>query len=789
MSVIYAILYYFRQATKFLSKRRGATYAGNLDPSYLFAPSYIIENRKNKKMWISIAVIFGAMAVYFALQILVNKDVDKVKGLITIFKILICTVVLMYGIKYYNRVRLKQIAYAITYMNVISLVFALIFRNCFLWRTHDYINKYTTTRLQLFYLEPSELGFHLVLIMIILLHYFFQEKNRREKLKLIIMFALNGIVLFFARSMGAICIGAVTFAVMFIVDWIRNHDSKKKNIINIVIICCVLAAIGLMFITKSDIANRIIDTINGKDASNGYRIGVSFDVLKASLKDTKFMGVGFGNLNTPKFRAKYSYLGLYEVLANSFMYFVIETGIFGIIVLAAILVLLIKACVKKKDTLRIGMVAFLVTYQLLASHFTNGVIWLIYGLILSEAVYEKKRHTDDETVYNSDKKINLLYLHAGAELYGADNVMYELIRGLDKDKYNIDVVLPCDGPLVNRIGGIDKVNVEVMPYPILRRKYFNLKGMVSYAFNYIRYSFKLIHYVKKHKIDVVHVNTTAVLEGIMIKAFCEAKIVWHVHEIIVKPRKVAKLIYYCVNKWSDEIVTVSNAVCEAVKTTNESVNVIYNGVDNNKFNDKTADLDAKRKELGITGDNIIVGMVGRVNAWKGQNDFVDALKPVLEKHDNVTALMIGGVFEGEEWRMTELKKKISELHLENRIVVSDFRNDINEIYKLMDIFVLPSTNPDPLPTVVLEAMANGLPVVGYEHGGVCEMVKKDYNGLLVQVCNPSAMAEAIEKLITDTGLRKEFGRHSVERQHSMFSLTAYINNFDRLYTKTMGEIQ
>lgn len=64
--------------------------------------------------------------------------------------------------------------------------------------------------------------------------------------------------------MGAICIGAVTFAVMFIFDWIRNHDSKKKNIINIVIICCVLAAIGLMFITKSAIANRIIDTINGK---------------------------------------------------------------------------------------------------------------------------------------------------------------------------------------------------------------------------------------------------------------------------------------------------------------------------------------------------------------------------------------------------------------------------------------------------------------------------------------------------------------------------------------------
>lgn len=57
------------------------------------------------------------------------------------------------------------------------------------------------------------------------------------------------------------------------------------------------------------------------------------------------------------------------------------------------------------------MVAFLVTYQLLASHFTNGVIWLIYGLILSEAVYEKKRHTEDETVYNSDKRlISYIYM-------------------------------------------------------------------------------------------------------------------------------------------------------------------------------------------------------------------------------------------------------------------------------------------------------------------------------------------------------------------------------------------
>jgi len=71
---------------------------------------------------------------------------------------------------------------------------------------------------------------------------------------------------------------------------------------------------------------------------------------------------------------------------------------------------------------------------------------------------------------------------------------------------------------------------------------------------------------------------------------------------------------------------------------------------------------------------------------------------------------------------------------------------------MFDIFALPSTNPDPLPTVVLESMACGKPVVGYRHGGVCEMVKEGENGLLATPNQPAELSKAIQELADNAGV-------------------------------------
>ena len=143
--------------------------------------------------------------------------------------------------------------------------------------------------------------------------------------------------------------------------------------------------------------------------------------------------------------------------------------------------------------------------------------------------------------------------------------------------------------------------------------------------------------------------------------------------------------------------------------------------------------------------------------------------------------MIGGVFGGEEWRMDELNESIDNSPMHSYIRLIDFRPDSYLLHNVIDIFVLPSTSPDPLPTVVLEAMASGNPVVGYRHGGVCEMCVDGETGLLADICSPKDLAKKIEILIEDKELRKIMGKAALERQHKEFSLEAQMRNLSKIY--------
>ncbi|MBN2959105.1 MAG: glycosyltransferase family 4 protein [Streptococcus gordonii] len=376
----------------------------------------------------------------------------------------------------------------------------------------------------------------------------------------------------------------------------------------------------------------------------------------------------------------------------------------------------------------------------------------------------------------------ILYLHAGAEMYGADKVLLELIKGLDKDLFEAHVILPNDGVLVSALEAVG-AKVSVLDYPILRRKYFNPKGIFEYFRSYNRFSKEIARYAQDNGISLLHNNTTAVLEGIYVKRKLKLPLIWHVHEIIVKPKAISDFINLLMGRYADKIVTVSNAVANHVKQSRfvkeDQVRVIYNGVDNAVYYPMQAG--SVREKFGIQQDSLVIGMIGRVNAWKGQGDFLEAVTPILKMNPQAVAFLAGSAFEGEEWRVEELEAKIAASPVASQIKRIDYYSQTTELYNMFDIFVLPSTNPDPLPTVVLEAMACGKPVVGYRHGGVCEMVKEDENGLLATPNQPAELSKVIQELVENPEKRNQFGQASVERQRELFSLESYIKNFSELY--------
>ena len=190
------------------------------------------------------------------------------------------------------------------------------------------------------------------------------------------------------------------------------------------------------------------------------------------------------------------------------------------------------------------------------------------------------------------------------------------------------------------------------------------------------------------------------------------------------------------------------------------------------------------KEWNIPQNTIKVGMIGRVNNWKGQEDFLDSLAPLLNEFDNLYLFIVGSAFKGQEWRIDDLKRKIKYLPHNNRIIFSEFRKDNYAVEHFFDILILPSTSPDPLPTVVLETMGCGRAVLGYAHGGITEMVKNQYNGELVSPLDKKALRKAVENCIISKKY-KEWGENSRKRLLDNFSLDKFINNFEKIYKGEM----
>lgn len=382
--------------------------------------------------------------------------------------------------------------------------------------------------------------------------------------------------------------------------------------------------------------------------------------------------------------------------------------------------------------------------------------------------------------------LKILYLHAGAEMYGADKVLLDLLKGLDRSKYKAFVLLPCDGVLVEAIRKED-IDVEIMAYPILRRKCFTPRGVFEYLKSLVNYVNLIGEYCKQHDIDLIHANTAAVFEGAFVSKRLALPLVWSIHEIIVKPQVVQKTTSWIVARYADKVIVDSEAVKKHLEKTNcfrsNPICVVYNGVDARYF---TPNLNASylRKEFDIPEDALVIGMVGRVNSWKGQADFLAAAEKVMKTRDDVYALLVGSSFAGEEWRERDLAIGISQSPFKDRIIQEGYRTDSRLIYNLLDVFVLPSTNPDPLPTVVLENMACGNPIVAYRHGGVCEMVKDGTNGFLAKVGDTDEMACKILDLLGNGELLHDFGAASRERLLNSFSLESYIGNVSAAYDQT-----
>lgn len=362
------------------------------------------------------------------------------------------------------------------------------------------------------------------------------------------------------------------------------------------------------------------------------------------------------------------------------------------------------------------------------------------------------------------KKKAALFLHAGAEWYGADKVLFNTVAAL-QEGWDCHVLLPNEGVLVEKFTALG-VTVKVLPYPILRRKYFTLAGILRFLGDYLVATARLLRYVRNNQITCVCSHTFAVTEGVML-ALTGVPQIWHVLEIITKPAFLNHLLTSLARATARRIICASRAVQDHLGAPPNSL-VIYHGVE-----PLIKDVQPKTLRKGAPA---VIGMLGRFNHWKGQDHLVLAARQLLE-HPKASytigkVLMVGGVFENDTAALEKVVALVHESPHPDLFEIRAFTENIASVYREIDLYVLPSTLPDPFPTVVLEAMSMGIPVVGYRHGGIVEMLE-GISGALAEPCSTRSLAEVIDRVLSDRDVYNNMAQSCLARFNTSYNLKSF----------------
>ncbi len=178
-------------------------------------------------------------------------------------------------------------------------------------------------------------------------------------------------------------------------------------------------------------------------------------------------------------------------------------------------------------------------------------------------------------------------------------------------------------------------------------------------------------------------------------------------------------------------------------------------------------------------DAQLIVTAGRLSPEKGHRYLVDAIAKCQSDNKKIFYL-----FCGEGQCNDELKKQCEHLGVLSFCRFAGFRHDLQDIFRLMDFFVLPSLT-EGLPNVVLESFACAKPVVATQVGGIPELVQNGVNGLMVPAQNTDRLANAMSYLINNKKKRYQMGMAGLDTVKNDFTFVEQTRKLEAIYSELL----
>lgn len=387
--------------------------------------------------------------------------------------------------------------------------------------------------------------------------------------------------------------------------------------------------------------------------------------------------------------------------------------------------------------------------------------------------------------------MKILSVNNTADIYGASRCMERVFSRFVEDGHEVHAVLPEHGPLVALLRARG-VHVHIHPSLSIvdRAQLRSVGGCLRFLFQFPGSVLYLAQLVLRLGIDVVHSNTVVIPSPSIAALLTRRRHVWHVRELLGEFGALWRPYQRLVHRLSDAIIAISRCTRDQFDPElRDKISVIYDGLAEADSVVTPSHRDQLRS-LAPEGSTL-VGVVGRIKFHrKGQEVLVRAASLLRERHPEVRYLIVGSASPGNEDQVTRLRALISELGVEDRVVLAGESDDPASVFAALDIAVAPSVQPEPFGCIVMEAMAVGTSVVGSRSGGIAEQIVDGDSGLLFTPGDAQSLAAALDQLLSNPELRSAMAANGLRRVRTTFSLDgtyqSMVSLFDSLGGSSIG---
>jgi len=368
--------------------------------------------------------------------------------------------------------------------------------------------------------------------------------------------------------------------------------------------------------------------------------------------------------------------------------------------------------------------------------------------------------------------INFLY-DGGTETY-----IYTLVSLLDRSRYEFSIC--C---LVEAGFGADRFTSAGVPVHVLAVK---RDGGIIRGLGNVLEVFRLARLLRREEVDIVHSHDNFPASYARIAAMLARVPIVYVtyHNIYHWLTPLNHLINRYFASLTTRIVAVSRSAMEYSMEKDGipagKYRVIYNGVDPNQR--KGFDLKRKsyRRELDIPENAQVIGNVASLSQRKGQRLLISALAAVGEIYPQAVIVIVGSERDDEPLVRQSLEAQAAGLGLSERLFFTGSRTDVQDLFSMFDIYVMPSET-EGFGYALVEAMSAGVPAIAADIPALSEVSEYGKNALLFRSGDFSDLAQKLEFALGNPDKMREMAEIARVEANEKFSLDRMVSGYQSMY--------